>query len=112
MTEQLPSFVEAVKELERQCDEIGYKPDYIFHATGTGSTQAGIAVGLDLVGWSDVTLIGFSVARSAERGKKVVVDFTNMLADRWNRRTDSETSKYWIETKIIELFLCFIPKNR
>ena len=74
------SFVEAVKELKRQCDEKEYKPDYIFHATGTGSTQAGIAVGLDLVGWSDVKLIGISVARPAERGKKIVVDFANMLA--------------------------------
>ncbi|MBO6252833.1 MAG: pyridoxal-phosphate dependent enzyme, partial [Bacteroidaceae bacterium] len=46
------AFVDAVMELKRQCDETGYRPDYIFIATGTGSTQAGIAVGLDLVGWS------------------------------------------------------------
>ena len=68
------AFVDVIKELKNQCDEVGYKPDYIFHATGTGSTQAGIAVGLDLVGWSDVKLIGISVARNEERGKKVVVD--------------------------------------
>ena len=77
------SFVDAVKELKRQCDETEYKPDYIYHATGTGSTQAGIAVGLDLVGWNDVKLIGMSVARPAERGKKVVVDFANMLAEHY-----------------------------
>lgn len=77
------SFVEAVVELKRQCDEKGYKPDYIFHATGTGSTQAGIAAGLDLVGWSDVKLIGISVARPAERGKKIVVDFANVLANHY-----------------------------
>lgn len=77
------AFVEAVKELKRQCDETGYKPDYIFHATGTGSTQAGIAVGLDLVGWSDVKLVGISVARTEERGKKIVVDFANMLAQHY-----------------------------
>lgn len=74
------AFVDAIMELKHQCDEIGYKPNYIFHATGTGSTQAGIAVGLDLVGWSDVKLIGISVARNEERGKKVVVDFANGLA--------------------------------
>jgi len=74
------AFVEAIKELKQQSDTNGYKPDYIFMATGTGSTQAGIAVGLDLVGWSDVKLIGISVARSVERGKIVVVDFANELA--------------------------------
>ena len=74
------AFVDAVKELKSQCDKMGYKPKYIFHASGTGSTQAGIAVGLDLVGWSDVQLIGISVARQFDRGKKVIVDYANNLA--------------------------------
>ena len=82
------AFVDAIKELKRQCDEIGYKPKFIFHATGTGSTQAGIAVGLDLVGWSDVKLIGISVARNEERGKKVVVDFANELAKHYGISKD------------------------
>ena len=42
--------------------------------------QAGMAVGLDIVGWSDVKLMGISIARPQERGKKVVVDFANDLA--------------------------------
>lgn len=82
------AFVDAIKELKHQCDEVGYKPNYIFHATGTGSTQAGIAVGLDLVGWSDVKLIGISVARNEERGKKVVVDFANELAKHYGISKD------------------------
>jgi lipopolysaccharide/colanic/teichoic acid biosynthesis glycosyltransferase/1-aminocyclopropane-1-carboxylate deaminase/D-cysteine desulfhydrase-like pyridoxal-dependent ACC family enzyme len=82
------AFVDAIKELKHQCDDAGYKPDLIFHATGTGSTQAGIAVGLDLVGWSDVKLIGISVARNEERGKKVVVDFANELAKHYGISKD------------------------
>lgn len=74
-------FVDAVSDLKHQCDAIGYKPDYIFMASGTGSTQAGIAVGLDKVGWTDVNLVGISVARQQERGKQVIVDFANMLAE-------------------------------
>ena len=74
------ALVEAVKELKEQCDKEGYKPDYIFHASGTGSTQAGIAVGLKLVGWDDVELIGISVARQRERGTQVIEDFANDLA--------------------------------
>ena len=75
------SLVEAVQTLKIECEKIGYKPDYIFHASGTGSTQAGIAVGLDLVGWNDVKLIGISVARQKDRGTQVIEDFANNLAD-------------------------------
>ena len=83
-------FVEAVEELKRQCDAEGWKPDYIFHASGTGSTQAGIAVGLDKVGWSDVKLVGISVARQQQRGREVVVEFANMLAENYGMPQDYE----------------------
>lgn len=81
-------FVDAIKELKKQCDEINYKPDYIFLASGTGSTQAGIVVGLDLVGWKDVKCIGISVARQQERGKQVVIEFANMLSKHYNIEKD------------------------
>lgn len=73
------SFVEAVEELAKQLE----KPDYIFHASGTGSTQAGIVVGLDRVGWSDVKCVGISVARQYERGRQVIAEFANLLADHY-----------------------------
>lgn len=82
------ALVEAVKSLKAECDKTGYKPEYIFHASGTGSTQAGIAVGLDLVGWSDVKLIGISVARQRERGTLVIEDFANMLASHYGLKKD------------------------
>lgn len=81
-------FVEAVEDLKRKCDAEGWKPDYIFHASGTGSTQAGIAVGLDKVGWSDVKLVGISVARQQERGRQVIVEFANMLAEHYGMPQD------------------------
>ena len=75
------AFVDAVKSLKAVCEKKGYKPDYIFHASGTGSTQAGILVGLDQVGWEDVTVVGISVARQYDRGRQVIVEFANMLAE-------------------------------
>lgn len=81
-------FVDAVKELKRQCAMEGYKPDYLFLASGTGSTQAGIQVGLDLVGWSDVKCIGISVARQLPRGAEVIADFANMLANHYGLKKD------------------------
>lgn len=73
-------FVDAISVLKKQCDAMNWKPDYIFHASGTGGTQAGLSVGLDLMGWSDVKLIGISIARKQELGKKVIVDFANELS--------------------------------
>lgn len=70
------AFVDAVAELAHLIE----KPDYIFHASGTGSTQAGIIVGLDRVGWNDVMVVGISVARQYERGRQVITDFSNELA--------------------------------
>lgn len=82
------SFVKAVEELKRQCDVEGYKPDYIFHASGTGSTQAGIVVGLEKVGWGDVKVVGISVARQQERGKQVIAEFANMLGEHYGMKKD------------------------
>lgn len=82
------ALVEAVECLKQKCNTVGYKPKYIFHASGTGSTQAGIAVGLDIVGWSDVKLIGISIARQYERGKQVIEDFANDLARYYNLEKD------------------------
>ena len=81
-------FVDAVIELKKQCDVISYKPDYIFLASGTGSTQAGIVVGLDIVGWNDVKCVGISVARQYERGKQVIAEFANMLAQHYGTEKD------------------------
>lgn len=82
------AFVEAVEELKRQCEAEDYKPDYIFHASGTGSTQAGIVVGLEKVGWGDVKVVGISVARQQERGKQVIAEFANMLGEHYGMRKD------------------------
>ena len=90
-------FVEAVEELKRQCDARGWKPDYIFHASGTGSTQAGIAVGLDKVNWSDVKLVGISIARQQLRGREVVVDFANMLAEYYDMPQDYENKIVFVD---------------
>lgn len=91
------AFVDAIKELKSQCDENGYKPDYIFVASGTGSMQAGMAVGLDIVGWEDVKLIGVSIARPQERGKKVIVDFANDLSKKYDINKDYTNSIVFVD---------------
>lgn len=105
-------FVEAVEDLKRQCDERAWKPDYIFHASGTGSTQAGIAVGLDKVGWTDVKLVGISVARQQERGKQVIVEFANMLAEHYGLPQDYEQKILFTADYLMGGYEQFVPEMK
>lgn len=89
------SFIKAVEEMKCLCDERDYKPDYIFLASGTGSTQAGIVVGLEKVGWTDVKVVGISVARQHERGKQVIAEFANRLGGYYGIEKDFSDDIYF-----------------
>jgi D-cysteine desulfhydrase len=65
------ALVDAMDELSSQCYDLDWRPDYIVHASGTGTTQAGIMAGLDLLSWP-TRVIGISVARRNPRGGEVV----------------------------------------
>lgn len=71
-------LADAILELDAQRPSRDWIPDYIVHASGTGGTQAGLLVGLDLVGWK-THVIGISVARNAARGKAVVENLYQQL---------------------------------
>lgn len=105
-------FVEAVEDLKRKCDAEGWKPDYIFHASGTGSTQAGIAVGLDKAGWSDVKLVGISVARQQERGRQVIVEFANMLAEHYGMPQDYDQKILFTADYLMGGYEQFVPEMK
>lgn len=51
--------------------------DYIFHASGTGTTQAGLVCGQLLTKKTEQKIIGISIARQNPRGKQVVIDSIN-----------------------------------
>ena len=63
------AFVEAAAEARSQCGD--WIPDFVVHASGTGTTQAGLAIG-----YADLPtrVVGISVARDANRGARVVRD--------------------------------------
>lgn len=46
--------------------------DYIFHASGTGTTQAGLVCGAAINGDNNRQIVGISIARQNPRGKDVV----------------------------------------
>ena len=68
------SYVKAYREIERQEKRGGLYFDYIFHASGTGATQAGLVCGQLLSGDMKRKIVGISIARDRERGGNVVKD--------------------------------------
>lgn len=47
--------------------------DYIFHASGTGTTQAGLIAG-NIINQSMKKIVGISIARNKDRGTQVILD--------------------------------------
>ncbi len=54
-------FIEGYVELEKQLSAMDIQADYVFHATGTGGTMAGLAAGRNLVG-SETGIISINVS--------------------------------------------------
>ena len=68
------SYVKAYREIAEYEKENNICFDYIFHASGTGATQAGLVCGKLLAKDKDRTIVGISIAREEARGREVVKD--------------------------------------
>ena len=68
------SYVKAYREIEEYEKENDVYFDYIFHASGTGATQAGLICGKLLAGDKNRNIVGISIAREETRGREVVKD--------------------------------------
>lgn len=74
------SYVKAYREIMCWQRETGVQFDYIFHASGTGTTQAGLVCGQLLMREQSLQeekqpqIIGISIAREEARGREVVKD--------------------------------------
>jgi 1-aminocyclopropane-1-carboxylate deaminase/D-cysteine desulfhydrase-like pyridoxal-dependent ACC family enzyme len=75
------AFYEAVKELKKQTGSMN--PDYLFVASGTGTTQAGIEIAIREM-YPQCQVIGVSVARQMKRGKDEVLNSMNELNSHLN----------------------------
>lgn len=71
------AYVDAYKEILDFEKENNISFDYIFHASGTGTTQAGLVCGQILSKREGQKIIGISIARQNPRGKDVVIESVN-----------------------------------
>lgn len=65
------AYVECFEEILEYEEKMGIKFDYIFHASGTGTTQAGLVCG-KILKKDSKKIIGISIARKNPYGKNVV----------------------------------------
>lgn len=70
------AYVDCFSEITEYENQNNIKFDYIFHASGTGATQAGLICG-KLLCKSNAEIIGISIARRNPRGGQVVIDSVN-----------------------------------
>lgn len=72
----------AVSAYANAYGELQEKYDYIFLATGTGMTQAGLLTGRQRAG-NNETIVGISVARSAQAEQEVLLRYTEAYAQKY-----------------------------
>lgn len=95
------AYVKAVDELVVMMREMGIVPNRIFLPCGTGSTQAGIIVGLSMHGLDDTEVIGISVARTNERATSVTTEFIDKLADSVDLHSASLAQKVYVSDRFL-----------
>lgn len=67
------AYVQCYQEIKEQEKQEGIYFDYIFFASGTGTTHAGLVCG-KLLNRDDREIIGISIARKNPRGRNVVLE--------------------------------------
>lgn len=78
------AYVKAYREIVDYERENNIYFDYIFHASGTGTTQAGLVCGKLLANDKKRKIVGISIAREASRGREVIKDsIKDFLGDRF-----------------------------
>lgn len=86
-------FIEGFVELSEQLAAAGMEADYIFHATGTGGTMAGLQAGRKLMG-SDVEIISINVSAKDEAYPRRTAELAGRslkLIGAFDVRVDAET---------------------
>lgn len=87
------AYVDCYQEIRDYESRTGIYFDYIFFASGTGTTQAGLVCGQLLAG-DDRRIVGISIARKNPRGRQVVLDsIAEYLAETKLLRTEEASDE-------------------
>ncbi len=78
------AYLRAYQEILKYEKENSQFFDYIFHASGTGTTQAGLISG-QILNKDERNIVGISIAREKARGEKVVLESVNAFLKEMNQ---------------------------
>lgn len=75
--------------------------DYIFFASGTGTTQAGLICG-SIINTDQRNIIGISVARKNPDGKKIIVDSVNSFLNKYYMKNNYQVNATFVDDYILD----------
>ncbi|MDP8239711.1 MAG: D-cysteine desulfhydrase family protein [Candidatus Hatepunaea meridiana] len=76
-------YVEALREIRKQCYDLRLKPNRIVCATGSGGTHAGLLAGALLENW-DVEIVSVSVCYDKDETAGIILGIVNSMIDKFN----------------------------
>ncbi|WP_077358732.1 1-aminocyclopropane-1-carboxylate deaminase/D-cysteine desulfhydrase [Virgibacillus halodenitrificans] len=95
------AYVNAYQEILGYENSSGIHFDYIFHTSGTGTTQAGLVCG-KLLNDDDREIVGISNARKNPYGRQVILDSINSYLMNLNNRQIATEKVKFIDDYILE----------
>ena len=88
-------YLAGAEELHSDCTSVGFEPEHIICATGSGGTQAGLTLGMHLLG-SSSRVTGFAVCDNAEYFKRKVREDIH----EWQQMTGAEISGHDLDISV------------
>lgn len=95
------AYVDCFFEIAEYEKNTGIHFDYIFHASGTGTTQAGLICG-EIINKQDNKIVGISIARKNPRGGQVVLDSVNEYMIAKGYKGDFSERLFFVDDYILE----------
>lgn len=86
-------YIRAYSEVTDQFDKIGIQPNYIFHSSSSGGTQAGLIAGKTLARREGVKIVGVSPDDSANTIASKVAEIVNGIFEKLETSRASTTSE-------------------
>jgi D-cysteine desulfhydrase family pyridoxal phosphate-dependent enzyme len=93
-------YVAAMDELADQMRSSGARFDTMVLATGSGGTQAGLAVGARSVGWSG-RIVGISVSRPGPAARDAIADLSNVTSERLGLPADYGSDDFEVHDEFL-----------
>ena len=93
------AYVEAYNEILQYENNNNIEFDYIFHASGTGTTQAGLICG-NIINRKNKDIIGISIARKKEQGSNVILESVNSYLKKIDQQVIDKEEIHFIDDYI------------